>query len=181
MGSRFAAGVTIVRREMLHGRSWLEHPVTVVDDDDGEVLAVRLDPGSPFTFPQHPFGTHPWAPQSAWGGAVVLMLLRADTAYGVWKFFDPDGRFQRWYLNFEPPSVRRAEGYETGDHGLDLVIEPDGSRRWKDVEDLHHQRVEGRLGTDQVLAVLAAAAQVEADLDAGRRWWSRWDDWVPGV
>ena len=37
------------------------------------------------------------------------------------------------------------DGIETDDFGLDLIVYPDGSREWKDVEDLHHQRVEGRV------------------------------------
>ena len=42
----FAPGEVIARREVLHGHLWLSHPVTVVADD-GDVLATRLDPGSP--------------------------------------------------------------------------------------------------------------------------------------
>lgn len=175
----FAAGATIQRREVLHSRLWLEHPVTVVADD-GDVLAVRLDPGSRFVFPAHPFGRHPWAAHSEWGGSIVLQLSRRDTWYGVWKFFDADGTFRHWYLNFEPPVVRRADGIETDDYGLDLLIHPDGRREWKDVEDLHHQRAEGRISGDTVLTVLATAAEVVDQLDAGDRWWSAWDAWRPG-
>lgn len=39
-------GQTITRREVLHGELWMDHPVTVIWDD-GDVFAVRLDPGSP--------------------------------------------------------------------------------------------------------------------------------------
>lgn len=52
----FRPGSVITRREVLHDHPWLEHPVTVVADD-GTTLAVRLDPGSRFSFfPEHPFG-----------------------------------------------------------------------------------------------------------------------------
>ncbi len=177
--STFSPGAVIQRREVLHGQVWLEHPVEVVADD-GIVLAARLDPGSAFTFPEHPHGRHPWAAHRAWGEAIVLQLSRRDTWYGVWKFFDAEGRFRHWYLNFEPPVVRRVDGIETDDFGLDLILHPDGSREWKDVEDLHHQRSEGRISGDTVLTVLAEAANVVADLDAERRWWADWDSWTPG-
>jgi hypothetical protein len=39
-------GEVITRREVLHGQLWLEHPVTVVDDD-GSTFAVLLEPGAP--------------------------------------------------------------------------------------------------------------------------------------
>lgn len=137
----YAAGTIIQRREVLHERLWLEHPVTVVADD-GDVLAVRLNPGSPFTFPDHPFGPHPWSAHDAWGASIVLQILRRDKPYGVWKFFDTDGTFRHWYVNFEAPVVRRPGGFETNDFGLDLILHPDGRREWKDVEDLHHQRAQ---------------------------------------
>ena len=176
--SPFVAGEVISRREVLHGDLWLSHPVTVVSDD-GDVLATRLDPGSPFTFPVHPFGPHPWGAPEAWGGSVVLHLSRAQTAYGVWKFFDTDGTFRHWYVNFEPPITRVPGGYETDDYGLDLIIQPDGRREWKDVEDLHHQRAEGRISLETVGEVLATAASLVDLLDEDRRWWAPWDDWTP--
>ena len=174
----FAPGEVISRREVLHGDLWLSHPVTVVSDD-GEVLATRLDPGSSFTFPDHPFGPHPWGAHEAWGSAIVLHLSRAGTAYGMWKFFDLDGTFRHWYANFEPPIVRVPGGYETDDHGLDLIIWPDGRREWKDVEDLHHQQAQGRISLETVGGVLQAAASLVALLDEDRRWWADWDDWGP--
>ena len=175
----FEPGAVITRREVLHGRTWLEHPVTVVADD-GEVLAVRLDPGSTFTFPDHPFGPHPWSAHQAWRGSTLLQLSRRDTWYGAWKFFDADGGLRHWYLNFEPPIVRRENAIETDDYGLDLVLHPDGRREWKDVEDLHHQRTEGRTSVETVLHVLSVAAEVVSLLDVGERWWSPWDQWSPG-
>jgi hypothetical protein len=96
-------GEVITRREVLHGHLWLEHPVTVVDDD----------------------------------------------------------------------------GYDTDDHGLDLIVHPDGRREWKDVEHLHVQRAQGRIDLDTVGEVLAAADAAVDLLDADERWWSAYDDWVP--
>ncbi|WP_340536798.1 DUF402 domain-containing protein [Nocardioides sp. GXZ039] len=174
----FEPGASIERREVLHGELWLTHPVTVVDDD-GEHLAVRLDPGSPFTFPRHPFGVHPWAQHRAWGGSIVLQLYRTGDLYSVWKMFEADGTLRHWYVNFEAPVVRGPAHIDTDDYGLDLVVGSDGRRSWKDVTDLHHQRTEGRIDERTVLDVLAAAARVEADLDAGRLWWERWLDWTP--
>lgn len=174
----FAPGVVVTRREVLHSDPWLEHPVSVVADD-GETLAVRLDPGSRFAFPEHPFGPHPWSSHSAWGSTIVLQINRPETMYGVWKIFEANGTFRHWYINFEPPQVRSSQAIETGDYGLDLIVHPDGRREWKDVEDLHHQRIEGRITTQVVEDVLSAAAEVVDLLDADRRWWSAWDEWSP--
>jgi predicted RNA-binding protein associated with RNAse of E/G family len=112
---------------------------------------------------------------------VVLQLLRSDADYGVWKFFGTDGTFLRWYINFEAPIVRHAHAFETDDHGLDLVVYPDGTREWKDVDDLHRQRAQGRINLSTVGRVLAAAAEVTDLLDAGTEWWRPWAGWKPGL
>jgi hypothetical protein len=56
----FTSGSTIRRREVLHGRVWLEQPVEVVADD-GEVLAVLVVDGDPLHFVALPrsFDGHP--------------------------------------------------------------------------------------------------------------------------
>lgn len=176
----FTAGASVQRREVLHGRVWMEHPVTVVSDD-GEVLAVQLDPGSPFTFHDHPHGPHPWSSHTSWDASVVLQLLRTDTDYGVWKLFGTDGTFLHWYINFEAPIVRQPNAFDTDDHGLDLVVYPDGTRSWKDVEDLHRQRAEGRIDLATIGRVLAAAAEVTDLLNTGTEWWRPWADWQPAL
>lgn len=170
-------GQTITRREVLHGELWMDHPVTVVADD-GDVFAVRLDPGSPFTFHEHPFGPHPWGAHSAWGGRQVLQIHREGDGYSVWKFFEDDA-FLHWYINFESAVVRHEDCFDTDDHGLDLIVHPDGRREWKDVEDLHVQRMKGRITLVTVGDVLAEADRVVALLDADERWWSAFDGWAP--
>jgi len=173
----YSAGDTIRRREVLHGRLWMDHPVTVVDDD-GDVLAVLLDPGSPFAFHLHPFGPHPWSHLTCWGDRQVLQLYRYGDLYSVWKFFDA-GVFTHWYINFESPLVRREAGFDTDDFGLDLIVAIDGTSRWKDVEDLNAMIRSGRMTGRQVLDVLGAAEDVAELLEGEDRWWSGWDSWSP--
>lgn len=183
----FRPGSVITRREVLHDELWLSHPVTVVADEPagnghpGE-LAVLLRPGAEFTFPDHPFGAHPWAAHQAWSGPQVLQVMRPNLLYAAWFFFDPtpDGPALRWtYLNFESALERMADGYATADYGIDLIIHPDGRREWKDVEDLHGQLASGRVTAEVALAVLAETAQVVDELATGAPWWSRWLPWRP--
>src|SRR6478736_2209767 len=62
----YEPGAVIRRREVPHGKPWMDHPVTVVADD-GDLLAVLLEPGSAFGFHNHgldliiePAGTAVW-------------------------------------------------------------------------------------------------------------------------
>lgn len=106
----FAPGEVVSRREVLHGDLWLSHPVTVVSDD-GDVLATRLDPGSPFTFPGHPFGPHPWRAHAQWGGSTVLHHQQTEgrisletvgevlaTAASLVELLDED---RRWWAGWD--------------------------------------------------------------------------------
>lgn len=179
MSSPFEPGTTVVRRESLHGQPWLETPVTVVADE-GDVLAVLLRPGAPFTFFDHPHGEHPWHGRSAWAGPTVLQLHRSGDAYSVWMFFDGTD-FSHWYVNFEAPLERWDGGFETGDHGLDLVIRPDGTAEWKDVHHLHTMLATARMAADEILGVLGSAQQVWSLLEQDQRWWADWDAWRPGA
>ena len=180
----FEPGATITKREVWGDRVWLEHPVRVESDDgdiEGGVLAVVLDDGSPFTFDDVD-PVHPWAANDAWRGPTVLQLRRPGEWYSVWKFFGPasDGSpFRFWYLNIERPVVRRGAGIDTDDLELDLVIDPDGTRHWKDVEHLTARLGEGRFDVAVLLQVLATAADLADVLDRDERWWSPWDDWRP--
>ena len=109
----------------------------------------------------------------------MLQLHREGDAYAVWKFFDEDG-FRCWYLNFEAPVVRHAGAFDTDDHGLDLVLQPDGRREWKDVEHLSELVTSGRMTGPEVVDVLHAAAGVISLLDAEEApWWAAWSAWHP--
>ena len=176
----FPPGATITKREVWDGAAWLEHPV-VVESDEGPdgVLAVVLADGARFTFPPHPGGPHPWSGRDRWRGATALQLRRPHDWYSVWRFFSASGEFECWYVNFERPLVRTAQGIDTDDLELDLVVLPDGERRWKDVEHLARRLEQRRFGVDELVAVLRAASDVSDLLDRDERWWARWDDWTP--
>lgn len=108
----------------------------------------------------------------------MLQLSRADLRYSAWMFFE-NGEFQNWYLNFEAPLVRHVDAIDTLDYGLDLVLGPDRTRHWKDVEDLAPMLRTGRMTVTEMLEVLEAAEQASQSCDANNRWWSSWDDWRP--
>ena len=173
---------TITKREIRAGAVWLACPVVVMSDEGGEgVLAVVLADGAPFSFPRHPGGPHPWSRQDRWHHATALQLRRSDDWHSVWKFFSLAGDFDCWYVNFERPFVRTSDGIATHDLELELVLLPDGQRRWKDVEHLAPALASGRMDTHQLLRVLDAAAEVTDRLVRDDRWWSPWDGWTPAA
>ena len=177
-------GRTVLRREVLHGRPWMEHPVTVVHDDD--CLAALLEPGSAFRLHDHPFGPHPWSRFDAWTGSTVLHLQRDGDAHAAWKFFDSAGAFTHWYVNFQEPVVRHVDpggggSFDTADVGIDIVCAPDGAGwEWKDADDPDRMVTSGRITPAERDGIHWEAAAVAERLDAGTRWWAAWDAWHPG-
>jgi hypothetical protein len=172
----FAAGSDVRVREVLHGAEWASWDERVVGDD-GLVLATVMPDGTPMAFPEHPV-PHPWGHLEAWTGTSVLKLRRTHDWYSVWKFFDADGAFLHWYVNFETPVHRTADGVEVNDLQLDIVIAPDGDWRWKDVEHLAPSMTGNRITADELLATLDAAAEVADLLQRDDRWWAPWDGWA---
>ncbi len=176
MGNRFRVGAFVQRREVLHGDVWLWTPVRVVADDD--VLAVWLAEGTPFAFPTHPFGPHPWSGRHRWTGTEVLQLQRPGDAHAVWGLYRA-GRLDHWYINFQAPYRRTRDGFDTLDHGLDIVIRGD-DWYWKDRDDVAEHRASGRLTASEADAVWAEADRVASALKRGERWWlPRWGRWTP--
>ena len=73
----------------------------------------------------------------------ILIFQLPDTYFSVMVFFRETGELGKWYVNFERPYRRTAIGFDTCDLLVDLVIEPDGTYRWKDEDEYQQGR---RLG-----------------------------------
>ncbi|MGH3025660.1 MAG: DUF402 domain-containing protein [Gaiellaceae bacterium] len=181
----WSEGDVVARREVLNdGRCWLEVPVVVVQDND-ELLATYIASGAAFTFPPGEWpgetGLHPWAGRSAWQGNGVLMLQRPREADAIWIFWHGSGReFHGWYVNFQQPFRRTADGYDTQDLELDIWAPVDGPWEWKDDGVLEQRIEEGRFTPEQVAAGRVEGWRVADLLDAGERWWDdAWAGWRP--
>lgn len=94
--------------------------------------------------------TASWSWQARpWEGRGLLIVHREGNDYAIWHFVEDDGTFASWYVNLERDWQRTELGFDTRDHTLDLWVDPDGSWRWKDEEELeaavqhgHHTREE---------------------------------------
>ncbi len=111
----------------------------------------------------------------------MLMLQRAGDAYAIWVFWHgPAREFAGWYVNMQAPFERRASSLDSFDHELDVLVELDGSWRYKDDELLDERVAVGRFTTVEAEGIRQAARSVVADVEAGRRWWSdEWASWNP--
>ena len=119
----WSEGDVVQHREVLNsGHCWAEFPVRVIQDDD-DVLVTYLAERTPIAYPAAPLA-HPWQSiRSTWEGHGSLSLQRPGEAYAVRVFWDGPGReFACWYVNFQEPFRRTADGFDTQDLELDIVV-----------------------------------------------------------
>ncbi len=181
---RWHAGEAIVRREVIGGRPWLEYPQIVVHDSP-DLLIAYTPPGAPFVFPAGPWptrtGLHPWHDRDGWQGHGSLHLMWPGVRYAVWAFWaGPDRHFDHWYINIQEPFCRSEVGYDTQDLEVDLIVQPDGTWRLKDAENVIARIDEGRLSPAQGAAAVSEAARLAERLDRRHWWWdTSWSSWRP--
>lgn len=93
-----------------------------------------------------------------WRGNGILRIAPTDQPWSVWLFWEPgdseaghpdEWAFAGWYVNLENAHVRCGTDTYTGDHILDLWIEPDGTTHLKDDDELDAATHQGRLTTEQ--------------------------------
>lgn len=144
---RFESGSTAVRRDVFRGKVRSAWPTRVVHDT-GDEIAWACWSGTELTAEtswrsgddvqrrlaelasgEWSLGTHVLT------DITFLGFQLPDVWFSVFLFFQPSGEHSRWYVNFEQPYHRTPIGIDTCDHLIDLVINPDGTHRWKDEDE----------------------------------------------
>lgn len=189
----FEPGDAVALREVWRGRIWGARAATIVDDRD-ELTTFFVPPDSPrmmptrdgrlLRIPEVPFelalgttGTRP-----------ILSFGRSDAWSGTLLFFGPDGSADHWYVNLQEPLRRTVIGFDSLDLKLDVVVELDGTWRWKDEDELKEAinrgviaaDVEARLRAEGERAV-ARIARREPPFDRDWTTWRPDPAWAPPV
>lgn len=202
----FKVGETVVRRDVHRGGGvWSELALRVVSDTSG-TLVTACAPGAEARWPSlYAKSRHVGEPgtvrakafdamaagqwelgDAAWRETELLLWKPPGAWLSINAFYTYAG-MRNWYVNFERPTVRTSDGFDTFDLTVDLVIDPDlGRWHWKDedeyahvrrlgiITDLEHRAVEDARG--QILGMLAEGSGPFADAAAWRSW--RWNpDW----
>jgi hypothetical protein len=179
---RFAAGATIVLREVLGGRVRSARPLRVVADEPDHFVGY-LVPRSAVAWPRLADGIaqsqtpdQGWRLcRETWQGPGSLFVVPAGAGFAAVRFLDPtSGEPRGWKVDFLRPLARHRLGFDTLDHAFDLLASPDLSD-WaaKDLDDLGQLIRLGLLAGDErsrfdrererVETWLTAAARAAAD------------------
>jgi uncharacterized protein len=178
----FEPGESAALREIWDGRIWSARPVTVVEDAE-EQITLFIPAGAHWMAPfrngrrlkiqeaeyeliEQPYEAHVLS--FAWPANPAAVLL----------FYGSDWSPSYWYVNLEDPLRRSPVGFDTLDHKLDVIVELDGSWRWKD-EDQFVEIIERGLLDPEEGTLLRAEARdavrriVERERPFDRDWF-RW-------
>jgi hypothetical protein len=149
VGRTWHPGDTVVVQEVWEGRLWAARPMTLVRDE-GDAVELWFPVGTRWKRPINPdadaSGTRgerlagalergDWIFEDAEWDASTLWSMREGDWHALWTSWRPDATHWGWYVNLQRPFTRTSLGFETMDLALDVVVETDGSWRWKDEDE----------------------------------------------
>ncbi|MFE7647503.1 DUF402 domain-containing protein [Streptomyces phaeoluteigriseus] len=180
----FETGQTVVRRDVHgSGRVWSEHALRVVADTS-EALVTACPPGAETRWPAlyvkaradgdrsvrteafDAMATGTWELADAMWQETELLLWKPPAAWFSVNAFYTSAGLRNWYVNFEHPTRRTPDGFDTFDLTVDLVVDPDLTGwQWKDEDEYAHVRRLGIITDTEHQAVDAARGQAVAMLE----------------
>ncbi|WP_433294381.1 hypothetical protein ACQP2F_32960 [Actinoplanes sp. CA-030573] len=203
----FAAGSTVVRRDVLDGRVWTAAAYRLLSDD-GHELNLVCWPGCPSYVPTTwiawlhggddatrkqgipNLANRRWQLGAwTWQHTIQLSWIGLDPEFSAMYFRPLAGGPAQWKINFERPVQRTKFGIDTFDLLLDLAGDATGERwTWKDEDEYQQARRLGLITDSEHQRIdqarQRATAFVEARTDPLAHDWSAWDvpeDWLVPV
>lgn len=188
-------GTVALVHEVWQGRVWAARPMRVVQDTP-DLVVLWFPRGTRWQAPTTPPGRgraptraerlstalleEEWVfVESEWD-VDNLQFWWPGRSHSVWISWLPDGTHWGWYVNVQRPFARTARGLETMDLVLDVIVDPDGSWRLKDEDELEVFAERGVLGAEEEGAIRAEAANaVERARRGEPPFDGSWLDWRP--
>ena len=188
-------GDVVMWRGILREQVWHVQP-TIVVKDDWEELVLTLLPGTECLAEE----TYPLGKQNAkrwwdfmktewtlkkytWHTNRLLLILEPNTYYSTIYFWDHESnKFLCYYINFQIPFKRNHSSIETLDLELDIIINPDFSYEWKDLEDYQMAIEKGVVTQEDIQGIDEEKARIFERVE--RRQYpfdGSWLDWKPDL
>ena len=104
----------------------------------------------------------------------ILSLTQRGASHSLWHFWDEQWNFVCWYVQLHTPVVEANGGFELTDQALDVLVEPDGSWRWKDEDDFAEAQALGIFTPEEAAAVRAEGERVVE----AKPWPTGWEGWT---
>jgi protein associated with RNAse G/E len=186
-------GEVIAWRGIDRGRIWHVQPTIVVKDSLSE-LVMALLPGTECTAEEsYPKGkkngkrrwdfiNRDWQlAKYIWKTNRLLLLFEPEKYYSTIFFWnDSSNDFLCYYINFQLPFKRNACAVDTLDLDLDVIIHPDFTYEWKDVDDYQKAISHGIILPEWVQEIEVATSEIMESLEKRQYPFDgSWLDWKP--
>jgi protein associated with RNAse G/E len=186
-------GEIVMWRGIVNDKVWHVQPTIVVKDDPHE-LVLTLLPGTECladeTYPLGKqsskrwwdFNDNDWVMKPyTWRTNRLLLILEPETYYSTILFWDhATDAFVCYYINFQLPFKRNHASMDTLDLELDIVIYPNFTYEWKDLEEYNAVLEQGIIPAEYVQEIDAAKSGIFDRLkDRKYPFDGSWLDWRP--
>jgi len=186
-------GDVIAWRGIFNNRVWHIQPTIVVKDNPDELVLTLLPGAECIAEESYPngkkqskrwwdFKNTDWnLAKYEWHTNRLLILLEKEKYYSTMLFWDHDtNKFLCYYINFQLPYKRNYDDIDTLDLDLDIVINPDFSFEWKDVDDYQKAINYGLIIPEWVKEIDDAKPEIFDKLEKRRYPFDgSWLDWKP--
>jgi protein associated with RNAse G/E len=186
-------GDVIAWRGIYKDRVWHCQPVIIVKDSPQELVSTLLPGTECIADENYPkgkknskrrweFRNSDWTlAKYIWKTNRLLLLFEPQKYYSTILFWDHlSNEFLCYYINFQLPFQRNSDAVDALDLDLDIVIHPDLSYEWKDMEDYQKAIQEGMILPEWTKEIDRAKAEVLARLDKrAYPFDGSWLDWRP--
>jgi len=172
------SGDIIVWRGIFRDRVWNALTVIVVKDSPEEIVMTLLpgtecrtesdySKGKEHAKRRWDFKEKVWKlDKFFWHTNRLLMIVEPEKYYSTILFWNhASNKFVCYYMNFQSPFQRHAGGIDTLDLDLDLVVNPDLSYEWKDVDEYQRAIESGIISQDEILGIESAKQEILEKLE----------------
>jgi predicted RNA-binding protein associated with RNAse of E/G family len=186
-------GDVIAWRGIYRERLWHVQPTILVRDSPEEIVLTLL-PGTECIAEETyargkkhgqrrwSFVDHEWKlAKYTWQTNRLLLIFEPEKYYSIILFWNHTSNdFLYYYVNFQLPFKRNLSAVDTLDLDLDLIIHPDFSYEWKDIEDYQNAIAHGLILSEWSSAIETATDEVMGRLEKRQYPFDiSWLDWKP--
>ena len=186
-------GDVISWRGIYRERIWHVQPTILVRDSPAETVLTLL-PGTECiaeeTYPKGKkngqrrwfFVDHDWKlAKYTWNTNRLLLIFEPQNYYSIILFWNHKSNdFLYYYVNFQLPFKRNLSAVDTLDLDLDLIINPDLSYEWKDIEDYQNAIAHGLILPEWSRGIETATDEIMARLEMRQYPFDgSWLNWKP--
>lgn len=186
-------GEIIVWRGIFRDMVWHAQAIIVVQDTEKELVLALLPGAEAMIEPDYvksqkkgkrrwDFKDQPWTLEKVnWHTNRLLFLVEPEKYYSTIFFWNhTSNEFLCYYINFQLPCRRSHCGIDTLDLDIDLVIHPDFSFTWKDLDDYQTAIDHGVIFPEWIQGIEAAKPEILEKLEKHQYPFDgAWLNWMP--